>query len=183
MIFSRSKIDDVLIIKPEIIRDERGYFFECFKKSSLEEFIGQKINFVQENESFSSQGVLRGLHYQLDPFSQSKLVRVVQGSILDVAVDLRKSSATFGKYITKELNDTNKDQLFIPKGFAHGFIVLSENAVISYKVDNYYSPAHERGIAFNDKQLNINWGSNSNKLISKKDKTYPNFSDTDDFFD
>ena len=183
MIFSRSKISDVIIIQPQIILDERGYFFECFKKKSLDEFIGEQINFVQENESFSSKGVLRGLHYQLDPFSQSKLVRVVQGSILDIAVDIRKSSPTFGEYISKELNDINKTQLFIPKGFAHGFVVLSENALISYKVDNYYSPIHERGIAYNDSELNIDWRiSKKNILLSQKDKTYPQLSNTHDLF-
>ena len=171
MIFSRSKISDVIIIKPQIILDERGYFFECFKKQSLDEFIGGKINFVQENESFSSKGVLRGLHYQLDPFSQSKLVRVVQGSILDIAVDIRKSSPTYGEYISKELNDINKTQLFIPKGFAHGFIVLSESAIVSYKVDNYYDPNYESGVLWNDTDLNIDWKIKADEVIlSEKDK-------------
>jgi dTDP-4-dehydrorhamnose 3,5-epimerase len=183
MLFSRSKIHDVILIKPEIILDERGYFFECFKKDALNDYVGEKINFVQENESFSSKGVLRGLHYQLNPFSQSKLVRVVQGRIIDVAVDIRKSSPTFGKYVVEELSDKNKAQLFIPKGFAHGFAVLSKNAVISYKVDNYYSPTHERGIAYNDTELKIDWRiNNQNVIISQKDKNYPQLSKANDLF-
>ena len=183
MLFSRSKIYDVIIIKPKIILDERGYFFECFKKNALEEYLGQEINFIQENESFSTKGVLRGLHYQLNPVSQNKLVRVVHGSILDVAVDIRKSSPTFGKHITEKLSDKNKVQLFVPKGFAHGFVVLSENAVISYKVDNYYSPSHERGILFNDEELNIDWHVNEqNIIISQKDKNFPQLSNTNDLF-
>ena len=146
MLFSRSKICDVIIIKPKIILDERGYFFECFKKNALEEYLGQEINFVQENESFSSKGVLRGLHYQLNPVSQNKLVRVVHGSILDVAVDIRKSSPTFGKYITEELSDKNKVQLFVPKGFAHGFVVLSEMQLFPTKLTTITNPHMKEGL-------------------------------------
>jgi len=179
----KTKIPDVIIIKPSINIDERGYFMECFKQNFFNKTIGYEVNFIQENESQSKKGVLRGLHYQLQPYSQSKLVRVVKGSVLDVAVDLRKSSATFGHHVIEELNDTNKHQLFIPQGFAHGFIVLSEIAIISYRVDNYYSPEHERGIAFDDKQLNINWQLPLKEVsLSQKDINYPQLSDTKDFF-
>ena len=171
MKFSRAEISDVIIIEPKVFSDERGYFFESFKQNELNEFLGYDVNFCQDNESKSSYGVLRGLHYQEPPFAQSKLVRVIQGSVLDVAVDIRKNSSTFGKHISIELNDQNKKQLFIPRGFAHGFVVLSENAVFSYKVDNYYNAKFDRGIAFDDKVLDINWRiKNSDIKISIKDK-------------
>jgi len=139
MKFSRAEISDVIIIEPKVFSDERGYFFESFKQNELNEFLGYDVNFCQDNESKSSYGVLRGLHYQEPPFAQSKLVRIIQGSVLDVAVDIRQDSPTFGKHIAIELSEENKRQLFIPKGFAHGFVVLSENAIFSYKVDNYYN--------------------------------------------
>jgi len=166
----------VVLCKPTVFKDDRGYFFETFKKELLETFIGCKINFCQDNESKSTKGVLRGLHYQLPPFAQSKLVRVALGSVLDIAVDIRKNSSTFGKYVAVELNDVNKYQLFIPKGFAHGYIVLSDVAIFNYKVDNYYNKETEAGIIYNDTDLNINWQLPENKLIiSEKDKNQPPF--------
>lgn len=176
MEFSRTIIPDVVLCKPTVFKDDRGYFFETFKKELLETFIGCKINFCQDNESKSTKGVLRGLHYQLPPFAQSKLVRVALGSVLDIAVDIRKNSSTFGKYVAVELNDVNKYQLFIPKGFAHGYIVLSDVAIFNYKVDNYYNKETEAGIIYNDTDLNINWQLPENKLIiSEKDKNQPPF--------
>lgn len=175
MKFKRAEIPDIVIVEPELNKDERGYFFESFRQDKLNNFLGIDVNFCQENESKSSYGVLRGLHYQVSPFSQTKLVRVTQGSILDIAVDVRKDSPTFGKHIAVELNDKNKKQLFIPKGFAHGFVVLSETAVVAYKVDNYYSKENEKGIAYNDPQIGINWRINHKELqISQKDKSNPN---------
>lgn len=166
----------MVLCKPTVFKDDRGYFFETFKKELLETFIGCKINFCQDNESKSTKGVLRGLHYQLPPFAQSKLVRVALGSVLDIAVDIRKNSSTFGKYVAVELNDVNKYQLFIPKGFAHGYIVLSDVAIFNYKVDNYYNKETEAGIIYNDTDLNINWQLPENKLIiSEKDKNQPPF--------
>jgi dTDP-4-dehydrorhamnose 3,5-epimerase len=167
-------IPDVVLIEPTLIRDTRGYFSETFRQDLLEKKLGYKVSFVQDNESKSTKGVLRGLHYQIPPFSQSKLIKVSQGRILDIAVDLRKSSASFGKHVVEELSDSNYRQIYIPHGFAHGFIVLSDNAVVSYKVDNYYSKEHERGILYNDENLNIEWQFNSeNILVSDKDKSHP----------
>jgi len=150
MKYIRTEIPDVVICEPQIFGDERGYFSETFRQDKLEEFLGFKINFCQDNESKSSYGVLRGLHYQLSPYSQTKLVRVISGSVLDVALDVREGSATFGKYIAVELTGENKRQLLVPRGFAHGFVVLSEEAVFAYKVDNFYNPECDRGIAFDD---------------------------------
>ena len=162
---------DVVIIDPDVHLDERGYFFESFKEKELNDYLGYKVEFCQENESKSSYGVLRGLHYQEQPFTQVKLVRVIQGSVLDVVVDIRKDSPTFVKHIAIKLNDQNKKQLFIPRGFAHGFVVLSETAVFAYKVDNYYNKESDRGIAFNDPGLGIDWKINHQDLqISFKDK-------------
>ena len=140
MNFTRTKIPDVIICDPKIFGDSRGYFFESFREDTLEEFLGLKVNFCQDNESKSGYGVLRGLHYQLPPSAQTKLVRVIEGQILDVVVDIRKGSETFGEHVAVELTAENKRQLFIPKGFAHGFVVLSEKAIFAYKVDNYYKP-------------------------------------------
>ena len=174
MNFIPQSISDVVLIEPNIHGDARGYFIETFRQDLLEKVIGYKVNFVQDNESKSTKGVLRGLHYQLDPFTQAKLVRVIEGSVIDVAVDIRKSSPTFGKHVSKELSAQNKHQLFIPRGFAHGFMALTDTATFLYKVDNYYSKAHERGISFNDKQLDINWGLPNEILkISDKDKQLP----------
>jgi dTDP-4-dehydrorhamnose 3,5-epimerase len=174
MIFERTEIEDVVIVTPNLHGDERGYFSETYKKKSLEEFVGYKVNFIQDNESKSSYGVLRGLHYQIPPFAQSKLVRVIEGWVLDVAVDIRKGSPTFGKHIGVELSGNNKKQLFVPRGFAHGFLVLSDFAIFSYKVDNYYSPSHDRGLAFNDKILDIDWRLPLESLkLSSKDTIQP----------
>jgi dTDP-4-dehydrorhamnose 3,5-epimerase len=157
MIFKRTEIHDVVIIKPKLFHDERGYFFESFREENLNEFLGYEVKFCQENESKSNYGVLRGLHYQEEPHAQSKLVRVLQGEVLDVAVDLRKESNSYGKHISIILSEENKKQLFIPKGFAHGFVVLSQTAIFSYKVDNYYNPNSERSINYNDPYFNIDW--------------------------
>ena len=174
MKFSRTQIPDVILCKPNVFKDTRGYFIETYKKESLEEFLGTELNFCQDNESNSSKGVLRGLHYQLPPFAQAKLVRVIKGAVLDIAVDIRKDSPTFGKHIAVELNEENKFQLFIPKGFAHGYLVLSDEAIFNYKVDNYYNAASEAGIIYNDTALGIDWNMHvAHPIISEKDKIQP----------
>jgi len=181
--FIPQSIADVILIKPTIHGDDRGYFVETFRQDLLEEAIGHKVNFVQSNESKSFKGVLRGLHYQLPPYTQAKLVRVIEGSVMDVAVDIRKSSATFGQYISVELTAQNKHQLFVPHGFAHGFVVLSDSAIFAYKVDNYYAPEHEMGISFDDEQLDINWGMPHEILqISEKDRQLPSLDIIQKFF-
>lgn len=170
-------IPGIKLLKPDIHGDDRGYFFESFRQEYLDKII-PGINFVQDNESRSSKGVLRGLHYQLPPMAQSKLVRVIEGEVLDVAVDLRKGSITFGEHVEIILSAENKHQLFIPRGFAHGFIVLSETAIFSYKVDNYYSTEHERGIMYNDKTLKINWHLSVEDIVtSSRDSALPEFKD------
>ena len=156
MKFKKTEISEVVIIEPNVFGDERGYFLESFNQQVFEENIG-KVNFVQDNESKSSRGVLRGLHFQKPPFSQAKLVRCIEGRVLDVAVDIRKGSPTFGKHVAVKLTGENKLQLFVPRGFAHGFVVLSKTAVFAYKVDNWYSPEHESGIIWNDTNLSIDW--------------------------
>ena len=175
MQFITQSIPEVLVIEPLVHFDERGYFMESFRQDLLEKKLGYQVNFIQDNESKSNQmGVLRGLHYQIAPFTQSKLVRVNKGRVLDVAVDIRKDSSTFGKYVTVELSDQNKRQAFIPKGFAHGFVVLSEDAIFSYKVDQYYLKEHERCLAFNDKDINIDWQiSEEDLILSIADQGYP----------
>ena len=184
MTFTRTAIPDVVIIEPKVHGDSRGYFVETFVSNKLEEFLGYKINFCQDNESKSSKGVLRGLHYQLPPHAQTKLVRVISGRVLDVAVDIRKNSPTFGKYVAVELSGENKKQLLIPRGFAHGFVVLEDDTVFAYKVDNYYSPECDRGIAFDDKNLNIDWILNHNELnLSAKDIKQPKLNETNDLFE
>jgi dTDP-4-dehydrorhamnose 3,5-epimerase len=182
MEFIRTEIPDVILCKPKVFNDERGYFFETFRKNELENFIGASINFCQDNESKSTKGVLRGLHYQLPPYAQTKLVRVIKGSVLDIAVDIRKQSPTFGKYVAVELNETNKHQLLIPKGFAHGYVVLSKEAIFSYKVDNYYDADAERGIFYADEFLKIKWNFLLKDLIiSEKDKIQPVIQNTELF--
>ena len=173
---------DLYIIQPNIIEDSRGYFMESFRDDIfIKNF--PKINFCQENESKSSYGVLRGLHYQLPPFAQTKLVRVIKGCVLDVALDLRKDSPSFGQHFSIELNEENKKQLLIPRGFAHGFIVLSEEAIFSYKVDNYYSPENDRGIIYNDNLLKIDWVVKDSEIkISEKDINLPVFDKAQYFF-
>ena len=167
MKFTRLGIPDVILCEPQVFGDDRGYFAEIFRQDKLDRFLGYSINFCQDNESKSSYGVLRGLHYQLAPYAQTKLVRVIQGSVLDVAV---------------ELSAENKKQLLVPRGFAHGFVVLSEEAIFSYKVDNYYNPEHDRGIAYNDKSLRIDWKLSSNHLkLSEKDLKLPLFKNADYF--
>ena len=183
MNFIKTNIPDVVIIEPQVHGDDRGYFIETFRADKLEEFLGYKINFCQDNESKSSKGVLRGLHYQLAPYAQTKLVRVIQGKVLDVAIDIRKNSPTFGQHVAVELSSENKRQLLVPRGFAHGFVVLEENTVFAYKVDNYYSPECDRGIAFDDEALGIDWILNNEALnLSAKDKVQPKLSETNDLF-
>lgn len=168
-------IEGIYIIEPDIFGDQRGYFFESFSQKRFDEEIGE-IVFVQDNESKSSYGVLRGLHYQLPPYTQSKLVRVVKGSVWDVAVDIRQGSPTFGQHIAIELTEDNKKQLFISQGFAHGFVVLSEEAIFQYKCDNYYAPGHEAAIRFDDGKLNIDWKIPvEDMILSEKDKKNPVF--------
>jgi dTDP-4-dehydrorhamnose 3,5-epimerase len=182
MQFIRTKIEDVVIIEPQIHGDERGYFVETFRQDKLEEFLGHKVNFCQDNESKSSRGVIRGLHYQLSPAAQTKLVRVIQGRVLDVAVDIREGSPTFGQYVAVELSGENKKQLFVPRGFAHGFVVLEDDTIFAYKVDNYYSPENDRGVAFNDLDIGIDWMIESEELnLSVKDTKQPKLSEADLF--
>jgi dTDP-4-dehydrorhamnose 3,5-epimerase len=170
MKFIRQKISDVVLIEPLIHSDERGYFLESYNKPALEQFLGQEINFVKDSESKSSKMVLRGLHYQLAPFSQAKLVRVIAGTVLDIAVDIRVGSKSYGQHIKVVLSAENKNQLFIPRGFAHGFLVLSDEATFVYKVDNEYEPTAERTLAWNDESLGIEWGLGEDlPLISDKD--------------
>ncbi len=184
MNFIRTDIEDVVICEPTVHGDERGYFVETFRADKLEEFLGYKINFCQDNESKSSRGVLRGLHYQLAPAAQTKLVRVIHGRVLDVAVDIRKGSPTFGKHVAVELSAQNKRQLLVPRGFAHGFVVLEDDTVFAYKVDNYYSPENDRGILFSDDALNIDWQVQHDELnLSAKDKIQPKLADTNDIFE
>jgi len=182
--FTPQSIKDLILIEPSIHIDDRGYFIETFRQDLLEKAIGYKVNFVQDNESRSTKGVLRGLHYQLPPYTQAKLVRVIKGSVLGVAVDIRKSSSTFGQHVSLELTAQNKHQLFVPHGFANGFVVLSDNASFAYKVDNYYAPEHDRGIAFDDEQLKIDWQSSAEELqLSDKDRVHPSLANAKDLFD
>lgn len=168
-----TKIPGVVIIEPRLFPDARGYFFESFSKREFEEKVG-KIDFVQDNESKSSYGVLRGLHFQKPPYAQSKLVRVVKGAVLDVAVDIRKGSPTFGQHVAVELTEDNHRQFFIPRGFAHGFAVLTDEVIFQYKCDNFYAPASEGAIAWDDPDLGIDWRVPAEKVIlSEKDKKHP----------
>jgi len=184
MNFIRTNIPDVIIIEPKVHGDHRGYFVETFRADKLEEFLGFKINFGQDNESKSSKGVLRGLHYQLPPHAQTKLVRVIAGRVLDVAVDIRKDSPTFGQHVSVELTADNKKQLLVPRGFAHGFVVLEDDTIFAYKVDNYYSPECDRGIAFDDPALNIDWMIKKEELnLSEKDTKQPKLNETNDLFE
>ncbi len=170
MNFIPTKINGVWIIEPKVFKDARGYFFEAFKKEEFESHIGP-VQFIQDNESKSTYGVLRGLHYQKGAYSQAKLVRVIRGKVLDVAVDLRQSSPTFGQHVAVELSEENKRQFFIPRGFAHGFLVLSDEAVFTYKVDNPYAPQSEASILFSDSTLDIQWPIEKERIVmSEKDK-------------
>ena len=182
MKFIKTEIEDIFIIEPSVFGDDRGYFLESFNLEKFEENVC-KIKFVQDNESKSSKGVLRGLHFQKPPFNQAKLVRCVEGRVMDVAVDVRKGSPTYGKHVAVELTGENKKQLFVPRGFAHGFSVLSETAVFAYKVDNTYAPASDSGIIWNDKDLKINWGLKESEIkLSDKDKNLISLKDFDSPF-
>jgi dTDP-4-dehydrorhamnose 3,5-epimerase len=171
-------IPDVLLIEPQVFGDDRGFFFESFNQNKFEVAIGKKINFVQDNHSRSVKGVLRGLHYQLPPKAQGKLVRVIQGEVFDVAVDLRKSSPTFGKWVGEILSADNKKQLWIPEGFAHGFVTLSDKAEFLYKITDFYSPEHEQSIIWNDGTLAIQWPFVFEPVLANKDKIANNFNNT-----
>lgn len=181
MEFIKTEIEGVFIIQPKVFEDARGYFFEAWKKAEFDEHVG-KVEFIQDNESKSSFGVLRGLHYQRGEFSQAKLVRVISGRVLDVAVDLRRQSPTFGRYVMTELSAENKRQFFIPRGFAHGFLVLSDEAIFTYKVDNVYAPQAEAGIRWNDPELGIQWPIDpKDVLTSDKDLKQPLLRDAECF--
>lgn len=184
MKFTPQKIADIVVVEPQVHGDQRGYFVETFRHDLFEAAIGHSVDFVQDNESKSSKGVLRGLHFQLAPHAQSKLVRVIDGRVLDVAVDIRRGSASYGQHVAVELTAENKKQMFVPRGFAHGFVVLSDTATFAYKVDNYYSPECDRGLAFDDPQLNIDWQLPSDQLLlSTKDTQQPSFANLADSFD
>jgi dTDP-4-dehydrorhamnose 3,5-epimerase len=177
MKFIKTEIPDVYIIEPSVFGDDRGYFLESFNLNKFEENVCP-IKFVQDNESKSSRGVLRGLHFQKPPYDQAKLVRCIEGKVMDVALDIRKGSPTYGKHVAVELSEENKRQLFVPRGFAHGFSVLSDSAVFAYKVDNTYAPEYDSGIRFDDPTLNIDWGlTNGEVLLSQKDKNLVPFKD------
>lgn len=168
-----TNIEGVIIIEPRLFKDDRGYFFESFNQKEFQEKVC-KTTFIQDNESKSSYGVVRGLHFQKPPFAQSKLVRVVKGSVLDVAVDIRRDSSTFGQHVAVELTEDNHRQFFIPRGFAHGFSVLSKEVIFQYKCDNFYAPQSEGAIAWDDPDLGINWQISIDEiLLSKKDKSHP----------
>ena len=180
MTYIETEIPGVWIIEPKVFNDARGYFMEAFKQSDFEVHIGQ-VDFIQDNESCSTKGVLRGLHYQLAPYSQAKLVRVIKGSVLDVAVDVRAGSPSYGKYVAVALSGENKRQFFIPRGFAHGFHVLSDEAIFTYKVDNQYMPSHERGIRFDDPAIHVDWSIEDLECVnlSEKDKNAPCLEDAE----
>lgn len=181
MEFKKTAIEDVYVIEPRVFNDARGYFFEAWKKEEFEAHIGA-VNFIQDNESKSAYGVLRGLHYQKGELSQAKLVRVISGRVLDVAVDLRRSSATFGQHVAVELSGDNKRQFFIPRGFAHGFLVLSQEAVFTYKVDNVYAPQAEAGIRWDDPELGLQWPISPDEVqTSEKDRKLPFLKDAELF--
>lgn len=174
MIFTETKLQGCFILEPKIFEDDRGFFFESYNKKTFDAGIGNSVDFVQDNQSFSSHGVIRGVHYQVGKFAQAKLVRVLRGKVLDVAVDLRKGSPTFGQHVAIELSEENQRQLFVPRGFGHGFSVLSETAHFFYKCDNYYDKESEGGIVFNDTTLDIDWGISKEKVrVSEKDVALP----------
>ena len=184
MEFIPQSVPDILVIEPTKHGDERGYFVETFRQDKLEDALGFKINFIQDNETKSTKGVLRGLHFQLVPHAQSKLVRVIEGEVLDVAVDIRRGSPSFGQHVAVKLSDVNKKQIFIPRGFAHGFVVLTDTATLTYKVDNYYSPECDRGLAFDDIDLNIDWRLTKQELLlSDKDTQQPRLTELTEYFD
>ncbi|WP_347172992.1 dTDP-4-dehydrorhamnose 3,5-epimerase [Polaribacter uvawellassae] len=175
---TETNLKDCFIIEPTIFGDERGYFFETFNKQKFNELTGKEIEFVQDNEAFSNRGVLRGLHFQKGAFAQAKLVRVVKGKVLDVVVDIRPSSKTYGEVFSCVLSEDNKKQLFVPRGFAHGYSVLEDNTVFVYKCDNFYQPKSEGGIIFNDETLNIDWMLLEHEIsVSEKDKVLKKFNE------
>ncbi|MGB3606464.1 MAG: dTDP-4-dehydrorhamnose 3,5-epimerase [Psychroserpens sp.] len=176
MTIKQTRLKDCFIIEPKVFEDARGYFLESFNQKTFNEAVGNKIKFIQDNESYSTKGVLRGMHYQIGKYAQAKLVRTVKGKVLDVVMDIREESQTFGQHISVELSEDNKHQLFIPRGFAHGFIVLSEWAIFSYKCDNFYNKASEGGFIYNDPELKIEWRLDQKDLIiSEKDLVLPKF--------
>lgn len=181
MKITKTPIKDVLILEPAVFGDKRGFFMESFNQKVFNSAVGREVNFVQDNHSHSSQNILRGLHYQTDPMAQGKLVRVVQGEVLDVAVDLRKSSETFGHWTSTILSADNKKQFWIPEGFAHGFYVLSDTADFIYKATNYYSPEHDRSLLWNDKSIGVDWNLNKDPIISDKDSNACSFLDANYF--
>jgi len=171
------KLKGCFILEPDVLKDNRGYFFESFNQNKFNELIGENINFVQDNESFSSKGALRGLHFQTGDYAQAKLVRVIKGTVLDAVVDIRKNSSTFGEHFSIELSENNKKQLFVPRGFAHGFIVLSDTAIFSYKCDNFYNKTSEQGLRYDDSSLGIDWRLPAKEfIISEKDLVLPTLS-------
>ena len=171
-VFERLKIEDLILVRPKVFGDNRGFFAECYKKSDFA-LNGINVDFVQDNHSKSSKGVLRGLHYQQSPYAQAKLVRCIKGRIYDVAVDIRPDSKSFGKYVKVELSEDNKYMLYIPEGFAHGFVVLSDEAELIYKTSAEYAPEYDSGIRWDDKDLNIDWGIDFEPVLSEKDKNLP----------
>lgn len=184
MKYTETEIEGVWLIEPRVFDDARGYFFEAWKQAEFDAHVGGHVEFVQDNESMSARGVLRGLHYQKGSFSQAKLVRVIKGRVLDVAVDLRKSSKTFGKYVMVELSGENKRQFFIPRGFAHGFLVLSDEAIFTYKVDNVYAPDHEASIHWDDPTIGIKWPIDGVEVLtSEKDRTKAKSFEEADYFE
>lgn len=184
MKYTETEIEGVWLIEPRVFDDARGYFFEAWKQAEFDAHVGGHVEFVQDNESMSARGVLRGLHYQKGSFSQAKLVRVIKGRVLDVAVDLRKGSKTFGKYVMVELSGENKRQFFIPRGFAHGFLVLSDEAIFTYKVDNVYAPEHEASIHWDDPTIGIKWPIDGVEVLtSEKDRTKAKSFEEADYFE
>ena len=184
MNYTETEIEGVWLIEPRVFDDARGYFFEAWKQAEFDAHVGGHVEFVQDNESMSARGVLRGLHYQKGSFSQAKLVRVIKGRVLDVAVDLRKGSKTFGKYVMVELSGENKRQFFIPRGFAHGFLVLSDEAIFTYKVDNVYAPEHEASIYWDDPTIGIKWPIDGVEVLtSEKDRTKAKSFEEADYFE
>tara|TARA_B100000963_G_C22559548_1_gene640683 strand:+ start:733 stop:1314 length:582 start_codon:yes stop_codon:yes gene_type:complete len=184
MEFTPQSIPEIFIIKPKVHRDDRGYFVETFRHDLLYKVLGYRVDFIQDNEAKSSKGVLRGLHFQIAPKAQTKLVRVIEGTVLDVAVDIRVGSPNFGCHVAVQLSGENKKQMLIPRGFAHGYLVLSDTATVAYKVDNYYSSTCEHGLAFDDSELGIDWLFDRKELrISKKDLEHSKLSDARDLFE
>jgi dTDP-4-dehydrorhamnose 3,5-epimerase len=178
MEIEKTNLEGCLVLKPKVFQDKRGYFFESFNQRNFNDLTGLNINFIQDNESFSTKGVLRGLHFQIGDKAQAKLVRVIKGEIMDIVVDIRPGSKTYGKYFAIELTASNKKQLFVPRGFAHGYIVLSDTAIFAYKCDNYYDKDSEGGIIFNDPVLNIDWKlDEADLIVSEKDLVLPKLQD------